>query len=109
MARLYVDGRPVAPVEICRSRRARRRGLLGRHTLAGAMLLAPCRSVHTFGMRFAIDVAACDRDMRVRRIVTLAPGRVLWPRRHQRAIVEAPAGALVLWGVRVGDAVEVRS
>ena len=38
--------------------KSRRKGLLGRDTLADrhALVLAPCGSVHTFGMRFPIDV-----------------------------------------------------
>ena len=54
------------------------RGLLGRDGIEGALLLRPARSVHTFRMRFAIDVAFCDRDLRVLRVVThgAQPGRV---------------------------------
>ena len=37
-------------------------GLLGRDGIEGALLLRPARSVHTLGMRFAIDVAFCDAD-----------------------------------------------
>ena len=42
-------------------------GLLGRSSLDDdeGLLLAPCASVHTLGMRFAIDVAFLDRDGRV--------------------------------------------
>jgi uncharacterized membrane protein (UPF0127 family) len=42
---------------------SRRRGLLGRDGLAPgeALILAPCRAIHTFFMRFAIDVAYIDR------------------------------------------------
>jgi len=35
------------------------------------MYLAPAKSVHTLGMRFAIDVAFVDRDMVVLRTVTM--------------------------------------
>ena len=41
-------------------RASRRRGLLGRDGFEGALVLAPCRHVHTARMRFAIDVALCD-------------------------------------------------
>ena len=59
MAVLLQRGRHVAEIELAGSHAARRRGLLGRDGIDGAFLLEPCRSVHTIGMRFAIDVAYC--------------------------------------------------
>lgn len=50
-------GTVLASVEVAATRRARRRGLLGRAGIEGALLLAPARCVHTARMRFAIDVA----------------------------------------------------
>lgn len=54
-------------VSITESARERMRGLLGRDSLAGneALLLRDCRSVHTFGMRFPIDIVFLDRHNRV--------------------------------------------
>ena len=47
-----------ASVELALTMRDRRRGLLGRQSLDAdaAMLLSPCKGVHTVGMPFAIDV-----------------------------------------------------
>ncbi len=60
---------------------------------AGEGLLIPrCRSVHTFGMRFAIDVVFLDRERRalsVRRSV--ARNRVVG-HRGAAAVLELPAG-----------------
>jgi len=92
----------VAPVEVAASRRARGRGLLGRARLDGALLLAPARSVHTFGMRFPIDVALCTQDLQVRAVTSLAPGRLTVPRWGVRAVVEAEAGRFEEWGIRPG-------
>lgn len=52
------------PVFRARSRWARLRGLLGGRVLpAGhALLLDPCRAIHTLGMRRAIDVVFVTRD-----------------------------------------------
>lgn len=49
------------------------------HGQAGRGLLIPgCRSVHTFGMRFAIEVVFLDRDeLEIRRIPGVAPRRLL--------------------------------
>jgi hypothetical protein len=75
-------------------RRERRRGLLGRATLAPdrALLLRRCRSVHTFGMRFAIDAVLLDRDDLVVAVVPMPPRRLLRPRRRVRHVVEVAAG-----------------
>jgi uncharacterized membrane protein (UPF0127 family) len=105
--RLVVDGRDVAPVEIATSGRARRRGLLGRSGLTGAFVLRPAASVHTFGMRFAIDVACCDRSGVVVAVRTLPPGRVTRPRPLARTVIEAEAGAFARWGLAVGSTVRV--
>ncbi|MDE1182023.1 DUF192 domain-containing protein [Paraburkholderia sp.] len=54
-------------VSITETARERMRGLLGRDRLLSseALLLRPCRSIHTFGMRFAIDVIFLDRHNRI--------------------------------------------
>lgn len=97
-----VDGRAVAPVAVATTRRARGRGLLGRDELDGALWLAGTRSVHTVGMRFAIDVACCDARQVVVHVATLVPGRLLLPRRQVRSVLEAEAGAFARWGVVLG-------
>ena len=90
------------PLELAESPRARRRGLLGRDGTAGALLLSPANSVHTLGMRFAIDVAHLDRTFRVLAVRTMRPGRVGLPRIGARHVLEAEAGAMEGWGVRRG-------
>lgn len=108
MAWLVCDQRVLASLERPAGRTGRARGLLGRDTVDGAILLSPCRSVHTFGMRFAIDVAQCDEDLVVVRVVTLRPGRLCRPVRGARVVVEAAAGQFARWGVGPGDRLEVR-
>ncbi|MFF7294713.1 DUF192 domain-containing protein [Streptomyces sp. NPDC008265] len=95
------------PLEIAASYRARTRGLLGRDGIAGAMLLTPAASVHTFGMRFAIDVAHLDRGLRVLSVVTMRPGRIGLPRPRARHVLEAAAGSMAGWGLVAGAVVEV--
>ncbi|MGW1837160.1 DUF192 domain-containing protein [Streptomyces sp. BBFR2] len=99
---------PVA-VEIAASYRARRRGLLGRDGVAGALLLTPASGVHTFGMRFAIDVAYLDRRLRVLAVRTMPPGRLGLPRPRARHVLEASAGAMAGWGLRPGMELSLRT
>lgn len=78
---------------VARGFRARLRGLAWRErSAAGPGLLIPrCRSVHTFGMRFALDVVFLDargRVVSVRRRVP--PRRLVW-QRGAAAVLEIPA------------------
>ncbi len=79
---LTVDGGLEArrvPLRIAASYRTRARGLLGRDGIDGALLITPCASVHTFRMRFAIDVAYLDRQFTVLAVRTMKPGRLGLP------------------------------
>lgn len=96
----------LGPVERAVTIAARTRGLLGRTGVDGALVLSPASSVHTIGMRFAIDVAHLDADLRVLRITTMAPHRVGRPVRRSRHVLEAEAGTFARWGLCVGDALE---
>jgi uncharacterized protein len=83
-------------VAFARGVRARLLGLaLLRDPPAGWALLIPrCRSVHTYGMRFALDVVFFDSRGEVARVVLgVPPGRVVSCRRAA-AVLEAPAGEI---------------
>lgn len=85
--------------------RQRLRGLLGRLSLpAGEGLLLPrTPSVHTCGMRFAIDVVFLDGDDIVVRVVeALSPWRFAGGR-GARAALELPAGVAGAAGVGAGE------
>ena len=108
MAWLVREDRVLATLEVAESRRARRRGLLGRDGYEGAMLLRPARSVHTVGMRFAIDVAYCDAELRVLKVRTMPRHRLGLPVWAARAVIEAEAGVFERWDLNVGDELTVR-
>ncbi|MFJ9406094.1 DUF192 domain-containing protein [Streptomyces sp. NPDC101393] len=90
------------PLEIAGSYRARTRGLLGRDGIDGALLLTPASGVHTFRMRFALDIAYLSRDFRVLAVRTMRPGRMGLPRLRARHVLEAEAGAMARWGLHPG-------
>ncbi len=73
---------------------ARLLGLAGLRRLpADAGLLLPrTRSIHTLGMRFALDLVWLDRDGRVVRVDRAVPPRRVRSCRAARAVVELPAG-----------------
>ncbi len=97
-------------VELAVTSDTRRRGLLGRDSLdpSVAMVIAPCSAVHTFFMRFAIDVVFVDRQGRVLKVVTdLKPWRVAGTLRAH-AVIELNAGTLSrTGGLAVGDVLSV--
>ncbi|MFM0718553.1 DUF192 domain-containing protein [Paraburkholderia strydomiana] len=105
-ARLHVRGRDSGvEVSITETTRERLRGLLTRDHLAPgeALLLERCGSVHTFGMRFAIDVVFVDRHRRIVAIHRDVPRcRVLFNLRATLTL-EMPAGGASQHGLSVGD------
>jgi uncharacterized protein len=87
------------------TRAERTRGLLGRSGIGAdeALLLERTRSIHTFGMRFPIGVALLDRDLVVRSVRTVRPGRLVLPRLGTRQILECADGV----DLRPGDRLRV--
>jgi uncharacterized membrane protein (UPF0127 family) len=102
------DARVLASAEVADARSARRRGLLGRDHLDGAIVLRPCRWIHTIGMRFPLDIAFLDDDGMVVKTMQMHQHRIGVPVWRANLVVEAEAGAFARWGLRVGDIVEVR-
>lgn len=108
MAWLVAEGRVLASADVAGDRSSRTRGLLGRDHLEGALVLRPCRWVHTLGMRFALDVAYLDGEGYVVKTLRMKRHRLGIPVVHARTVVEAEAGAFARWGLRVGDRIEIR-
>ena len=107
--RLIVRGNPVGGLVLVATTHAERmRGLLGRTSLPidHAMLLSPCRAIHTWGMQFAIDVVFLDADNRVTRTVAgVKPWRLAWGRLRTKATLEFSAGWLARSLLAPGDAI----
>lgn len=108
MAWLVCDARVLASAEMAASRRDRRRGLLGRDSIEGALVIEPCRWIHTLGMRFPIDVAYLDPDGVVVKTIQMQRFRMGIPVWNASSVIEAQAGAFARWGLRVGDRIEIR-
>jgi uncharacterized membrane protein (UPF0127 family) len=74
----------------------RMRGLLGRPPLQPhqALLIRPCSSVHTFGMRYPIDLVFLDENWRIIKLVhALRPRRITWAWGAQM-VIELAGGIL---------------
>ncbi len=90
------SGRVVAEeVEMAHSLPRRIKGLLGRRELAPGqgLWLRPCRQVHTWFMRFPIDVVFMDRELVVVGLSRhLGPGRISPFHLRARSALELAAG-----------------
>jgi uncharacterized membrane protein (UPF0127 family) len=93
-------------VELAMTSAERRRGLLGRESMEphSALVITRCAAVHTFWMRFPIDVVFVDSSGTVKKIVAgLGPWRMTGALFASTAI-EFPAGTLKD-ALQVGDRV----
>jgi uncharacterized membrane protein (UPF0127 family) len=96
-------------VEAAFDSRTRKQGLLNRTGLdpGMALVLAPCGAIHTFFMRFPIDVVFVRRDGTVARVVSnLAPWRIAIAF-GAHAAIELAAGGAARCGTSVGDRVRL--
>src|SRR4051794_22793078 len=87
---------------------SRARGLLGRSALAPGegLLLRPAFSVHTFFMRFSIDIVFLDRSGEVVAVAeSVRPWRTA-TRFRARAVLELPAGEAARLEIRPGERLE---
>ena len=92
-------------VERALDSQSRRRGLLGRDGLPDgtALVIAPSNAVHTFFMRFAIDVVFVRRDGEVVKICAAVPANRIALRVGAFAVIEMRAGAAAQANLRSGD------
>ena len=89
--------------------RSRRTGLLRHSSLpeGTALIIAPSNAIHTFFMRFAIDVAFVAKDGRVRKICRALPPWRMAAALRAYAVVELAADALAQSGTSPGDVLAV--
>jgi hypothetical protein len=96
-------------VGVASTRAERAVGLLSRTGLepGEALWIVPSRGVHTWGMRFAIDVVALDdRGIVIDQVSALKPWRIRLPRRGTAGVLELPAGTLERSGTVLGHRIE---
>ena len=88
---------------------SRKRGLLGRDGLPSghALIIAPSNMVHTFFMRFNIDILIASRDGKVVKAAANVPARRIVGSWRGFAVVEMAAGAVSASNTRVGDRISL--
>ena len=96
-------------VAVADTRATRAVGLLKRSGLdpGEGLWIVPSRGVHTFWMRFAIDIVALDdRGVVIDQVAELKPWRVRLPRRGTAGVLELPTGTLAASGTALGHRIE---
>jgi uncharacterized membrane protein (UPF0127 family) len=97
-------------IEVADTSLTRMVGLLGRRGVdaGGGLWIRPSSGVHTFFMRFPIDVIGLDKNMRVIKLwKDLVPYRVTSVSLQLRSVIELPAGRIVECGVQLGDVLRI--
>jgi uncharacterized membrane protein (UPF0127 family) len=92
-------------VGVAATRAARRTGLLDHDRLepGEALWIVPSRGVHTFGMKFPIDVMALDeRGVVIDCVPNMKPWRIRLPRRGTAGVLELAAGRVAASGTEIG-------
>ena len=100
------DAMLAANVRLADTPRSRRTGLLRYQKLDAdqGLWIYPTQAIHTFGMRFPIDVVFLDRRLRVKRIYhRLAPYRLTTFVWGAQSVLELASGSLASTGTTVGD------
>ncbi|MCK9418563.1 MAG: DUF192 domain-containing protein [Nitrospirae bacterium] len=85
-------------------------GLIGRDSLEEneGLWMARCRAIHTFWMRFPLDVVFLDRDGIVKKTVKgLRPFRPVVSCRHAQGVLELPEGTIERARIQIGDRVKI--
>ena len=95
--------------EVADSSAKRRVGLLKHKKLdpGDGLWITPCESVHTFFMKFAIDLVYLDRQKRVRKVRHAVPPWRLSACLTAHSILELPAGTAKQTGTQRGDTLAI--
>ena len=97
-----------AGIEIADTAARRNQGLLGRTGLAPGegLWIVPCEAVHTFAMKFSLDLIYLDRKRRVVKVRgNVRPGRISGSLRAH-SVIELPCGVIAASKTQRGDILE---
>jgi uncharacterized membrane protein (UPF0127 family) len=96
-------------MEVANTNSKRRKGLLGREGLSsgGGLWICPCESVHTFWMRFPIDLVYLDRKNRIRKLVNEVRPWRLSACLRAHSVLELPSGTIRATQTQRGDILEI--
>ena len=98
-------------VDVADTGRKRRKGLLSHSSLAygEGMWIVPCEAVHTFGMRFAIDLIYLDRNNVILKIRHSVPPWRMSACLSAHSVLELASESVRKTGTKPGDRIKFNS
>ncbi len=97
-------------VQVATSFYQRTKGLLGRTGIekGEGLYITQCRSIHTFFMRFSIDILFLDSERKVTKVISeLKPFRVAFGARRTIGVLELPEGTVDKNRCEIGDLISL--
>jgi uncharacterized membrane protein (UPF0127 family) len=98
-------------VEVADTSAKRRVGLLKHERLepGTGLWIMPCESVHTFFMKFPIDLVYLDKKRKVRKVRHAVPAWRMSACFSAHSIIELPAGTVEKTGTQPGDELSIET
>jgi uncharacterized membrane protein (UPF0127 family) len=95
-------------IDVANTSRTRRTGLLKHESFepGQGLWIVPCEAVHTFGMRFNIDVVFLTREKKIVKMRPDMPKRRISFCLRAHSVLELPAGMVERTGTQPGDQLE---
>ena len=87
----------------------RLKGLLGKREMNEneALILTPCKGIHTFFMKFPIDAVFIDKKYSIVWLTSLAPNRLSSFYFNAKSVIEFPAGCIQKWNLKIGEILNI--
>ena len=106
------ETRVASRVRVANTHWSRLRGLIGTSASefqsGEGLWILPCHGVHTFAMRFPLDLIYLDPERAVVEIFeAVKPWRVAPVRMRAASVLELPPGAIERSGTQTGDTIEM--
>jgi uncharacterized protein len=98
-------------IDVADTSSKRRTGLLKHRGLEPdhGLWIVPCESVHTFFMKFPIDLVYLDKQHRVRKVRHAVPAWRMSACLSAHSVIELPAGTLAESGTQAGDELKIET
>lgn len=85
------------------------RGLMFRSSFGefNAMYLSPCSSIHTYFMKFPIDILCLDKNKTiVDMAASISPGKIYIPSKKTYSVIELPHGSIKHFKISISNGLE---
>lgn len=112
MVKIYIENRMLwSEIRIANTMFTRLIGLIRTQRLdpEQGLLIWPCKQIHCFHMKYAIDVIFIDQKMNVIAICSVEPGQISPFYRKSHYALEVTSGQARLYGIKAGDRLTIQN